>query len=375
MIPRSEAEIRARYADLLGPEQDDELASVVQTLDSGYSLQRAPAELRSRVPHRLPGGDWRVLDDGGDISMFGERQARARRTRVGRAPRSVAFLVSAAGIISLLTVGVVLAVSNITNLGKPTNSLPPAPASVLDGFARKGPFLRQAGKPELLFIGTQVTSYTGGSAIEEWALVKALGQFGRLSDVKATTTHSCEFTAGDVPQCYPSTTSSGYPTFDFSHARYTSRYLALVYKELIDESLHVNTNFSPEERSLLQRYIRQYVYIPSSRWDDFAWYESIMPPYNRGLPLISIDGYLRVDSGAALIGDLTPTNSDVPVAFSAVQASLRTGKATGGAPSSLVPDVNAEVNVLTALICHADRSQPHAVCARAPVLAVLKHLK
>jgi hypothetical protein len=278
----------------------------------------------------------------------------------------------------LLAIGAVSSASAsgvVTDLGKPTNNLPRPPASMLDGFARKGPVLTQARKPEVLFIGTQVFGYGGVSAVERWALVKALDQFGRFTGAKATTTQNCVFITGHARQCYPSDKYSGYATFDLDHARYTSRYLALVHKDLVDGALHVHTDFSPVESSLIQRYIRRYVISTSSQWADFAWQVSIMPPENHGLPLVSIGGYLRVDSGVAITGDLTPAASTMPLSFSAVQASLRRGKAAGGAPYSLVPDVNAEVNVLTALVCRADRDQPRAVCARAPVRAVLKHLK
>src|SRR5450759_5343961 len=93
----------------------------------------------------------------------------------------------------LLAIGAVSSASAsgvVTDSGKPTNHLPRPPASMLDGFARKGPVLTQARKPEVLFIGTQVFGYGGVSAVERWALVKALDQFGRFTGAKATTTQN-----------------------------------------------------------------------------------------------------------------------------------------------------------------------------------------
>lgn len=281
----------------------------------------------------------------------------------------------AAILLILGTVSNTSASGNLTDLGKLTNSLPSPPARLQDGFARKGPVLTRARKPEVLFIGTQVSFDSGASAVERWALVKALDGFGRLTGVKATSTQNCVLTTGNIHQCSPHERYPGYPTFDLDHARYTSRYLVLVHKDLIDGNLHVHSDFSTMESSLIQQYIRRYVVATSSRWDDFAWQESILPPEHHGLPLISVGGYLRLDSGVALTGDLTPTISTTPLSFSVVQASLRRGKATGGAPYGLVPDINAEANVLTALICHADGNRPSAICDRSVVRMVLKHLK
>jgi hypothetical protein len=271
------------------------------------------------------------------------------------------------------TASTVSASGNVTDLGKPTNNLPVPPAPLLAGFARKGPVLKQAGKPEVLFIGTEVSGAGsgGGSAVELFALVKALDQFGRFSSVGTAETRYCVGTN----QCFSNDKSPGYATFNLDHARYTSRYLSFVHRDLIDRDLHVQTNFSSVETSLIQQYLRRYLTAPSSGWTDFAWQESTLPPENHGLPLVSIGGYLRVAYGVALSGDLTPNTSVIPLSFSVVQASLRGGKATGGATYSLVPDVNAEANVLTALMCHADGKRPSSVCGRPVIKTILKHVK
>lgn len=286
-----------------------------------------------------------------------------------RLPLAVILLV-------LGTASTVSASGNVTDLGKPANSLPTPPAQLLDGFARKGPVLKQAGKLEVLFIGTAVSGYSGGgSAVELFALVKALDQFGHFSGVGTAETQNCEGMSAQTRQCFSTDKSPGYPIFNLDHARYTSRYLSFVHKDLIDRNLHVQTRFSSVESSLIQQYIRRYLTGPSSGWSDFAWQESLAPPENHGLPLISIGGYLRVAYGVAISGDLTPTTSNMPLSFAAVQDSLRRGKAVGGAPYSLVPDINAEANVLTALMCHADGKRPSSVCNRSVVKTVLKRMK
>ncbi len=57
---------------------------------------------------------------------------------------------------AVLIAGVALAASTIFNLGKPTSNVPQSPYYPLAAFHRAGPFLRQHGKPELLFLGTMI---------------------------------------------------------------------------------------------------------------------------------------------------------------------------------------------------------------------------
>jgi hypothetical protein len=50
-----------------------------------------------------------------------------------------------------------------------------------------------------------------------------------------------------------------------------------------------------------------------------------------------------------------------------------TGKDPAG--TNVVEDVNAEANIITALICHADGERSSNVCKRPTVEAILKHVK
>ncbi len=43
--------------------------------------------------------------------------------------------------------------------------------------------------------------------------------------------------------------------------------------------------------------------------------------------------------------------------------------------SHLVPDVNGEANIITALICHATRNRPVSVCHRTTIKQILKYVK
>ena len=62
----------------------------------------------------------------------------------------------------------------------------------------------------------------------------------------------------------------------------------------------------------------------------------------------------------------------LPLSFSTVQQALIHGRVAGSGPRSLVPDINIETNILTALICHVDRLQPASVCNR-PAIRQLLH--
>jgi hypothetical protein len=249
---------------------------------------------------------------------------------------------------------------------------------MLDGFTKTGPFLEQGGKRELLFIGTMVSQLgfdSGASGVERWALVKALDQFGRFTGADALMTLECQGTSARDHQCLAIDKYPGYPSFDLGHARFTSPYVVLANRDLIDLQQQVHSDLSTTERSLLQRYVEKFIYPAPRTWADFAWRVSLESSSNRGPPLVSIGGYLRVDAGVAIPGDLLPTTSITPLTISAVQDSLRQGKAAGGAPYSLVPDINAEANVFTALVCHADGLKPRSVCRRAPIKTILKRVK
>src|SRR5579859_3405783 len=65
-----------------------------------------------------------------------ERASWLRPLAVRRArwPRTQGRRLTLVAVVVLMATGVALAATNITNLGKPTDTLPPAPAPVLDGF-------------------------------------------------------------------------------------------------------------------------------------------------------------------------------------------------------------------------------------------------
>src|SRR5436305_540601 len=129
MTPRAEPEIRGLYGDLLEGDDGREILRVVQMLDAGLNLERAPA---SRAPLRLPQ----------PFETIAPRNPWVRRL----------FLVlsGAMALVAAVLVAVAAAPTsaNITDLGKPTNDLPQY--LPLGGFRHTGPYLKQGKKPELL---------------------------------------------------------------------------------------------------------------------------------------------------------------------------------------------------------------------------------
>jgi hypothetical protein len=277
---------------------------------------------------------------------------------------------------------------SITDLGRPTNDT--VPRQPLGAFYRIGTKLRQGGKPELLFIGTQIDNR---SAAERWPLVKALQQFGSFSGIRSMVTipRMCRFgnPAAGVNCTFGSNSSAppaagmtgGYPTFDWSHARFSSRYLTIVWKEIIDQKVKIHHNLSPTELSLFNRYARQTQY---PNWDtsvmhmavDEFGYSYLQPSrIPKWFPLVLFDGYIETGSQIAIMGDLTPALSPFPLPFSVIQQSLQRGKPVGKASASLIHDYNAEANIITALICHADGKKPASVCGRRVIKRILRYVR
>lgn len=269
--------------------------------------------------------------------------------------------------------------ASITDLGRPTNAVPQYVP--LGGFQRRGPVLRSGHKPELLFIGTQPDE---NSAAERWPLVKALTQFGTLTGAKSSTARYCSLDKDRSLLCTPPYPYwRDYPTFNLSHARYTSTYLTFVHKDLIDRDLHVFQTPSRSQRALMTRYLR----MPAHPSKDVLMHLAVNNgyPVNKDVfPLVSVGGYLQSGVDVAVPGAMTalpPPSATAAspfaanVTFSSVQATLRTGKSVHRTPVSLVHDYNAEANLITALICHADGKKPRSVCSRPAVKSILKHVK
>lgn len=202
------------------------------------------------------------------------------------------------------------------SLGAPTSAVPSSP---LGNFTKVGPMVRQQGKLQLLFVGAL---YCPHCAVERWAIIKALSQFGTFSHIKSTTN------------------GSGVPTFDLTGAQYTSRYVAFDHKDIEDQSYKKLQTLSPDENATFQRL------DPSG-----------------GIPLVSVGGYAMSGSPidpAELSGQ----------SFDTIQHGLK-----GGSSQAATTDINAEANVLTGLICHADGMKPGAACNRPTIQHIVSAMR
>jgi hypothetical protein len=266
-------------------------------------------------------------------------------------------------------VSLALAAGGFLNLGKPSNDTPDF-GPPIGGFHFVGTALTQHGKPELLFLTVPHGVQTDA---EGWPLVKALEQFGTFSGLAPLPTFRC----GGVV-CLP-------PGFDFGHARYRSRYLAFVSKEILDARGRPFQHLSPAELALFNRYASPHVPGPQDYFTQ-AGLAASSAAGTRALPLIAIGGYLQTKSNVVYamdfeVGQAPSPNSTttqglgIDATFADTQGSLATGKPVGGLQLSMIRDVDIESNIITALICRADGSQPRSVCGRTVIARLLRQVQ
>ncbi len=255
-----------------------------------------------------------------------------------------------------------LASNCVTCLGAPMDIVSTEAYFPLSGFHRIPTFLHQGSKPELLFLGVEDSEL---SDIERWPVVKALDQFGSFSQVTPA-------------KRFCGNASCSIASFDLSHAEYRSRYIAFVSRDLVDAANGLYQRPSREELALFNRYARP----PKAG----SYRDAVLAAANTyaksSLPLVTVGGYLQTETQIMNTGDFqalvqsTSTTGSAPdLPFAAVQQSLQESKPVDSAYPSLVRDVNAEANIITALICHANGKRPASVCGRSSIKSILKHVK
>jgi len=261
-----------------------------------------------------------------------------------------------------LIVSVSVAASSPTDLGPPMDIQSTAAYFPLSGFHRIPTTLKQHGKPEILFISAESD---GASAAERWPLVKALDQFGSLSAVRESTTNPL----------YLGSAMAAYPTFDLSHAIYRSTYVVFVHKDLLTVEDRPYQSLDPIEQSLYARYARALKpFGKNDRNHVGGTLANANGKDTRRLPLIAVGGYLQTVSQVITEGDLLDQTGARGLPFDTVHSALVTGKAPFPG-TNLVSDVNAEANIITALICHADGRWPAKVCGRPVIKTILKSVR
>jgi len=260
-----------------------------------------------------------------------QREKEAARQKVRQATRrkrlaltiggGILAAAALAGAVALALRGNATSVSEnavAASLGAPTSDIASPPTGA---FNHVGAPLYQGGKPELLFIGAQYCPHCAG---QRWAIVKALNQFGTFSNVTSSANDD-----GTIP------------TFNLHDATYTSKYVALVHKDLEDRSHNTLDSLSSDEQSIFSQL------DPSG-----------------GIPLITVGGY-------ALLGDGYDLSFIQGKSFNAVQRAMQRGNRS----DPLVAAVNGEANSITAFICHADKMQPQPVCSRPVIRSIVSHLQ
>jgi hypothetical protein len=264
--------------------------------------------------------------------------------------------VIAALALMLASVDQVHSASGVIKLGKPTSNVPSNAYFPLSGFHRIRQTATSGLRAELLVISDSALA----SGPERWPIVKALEQFGTLIALQPMDRPTFTLKAGT--KTFPETAPS---TLDWTHSQYRSRYLAFVHRDLQrydsgQETFVPFQTLNASERVLYREYAQK---------------GSGGQP---SLPLIAVGNYLQTASqiinGGDFQGPAGPQNQPGPyLAFGTIQSALASAK--DPPDNTLVEDVNAEANVITALICHADNLQPKKVCGRAVIKKLLKHVK
>lgn len=239
----------------------------------------------------------------------------------------------------------------------------------LGGYRHVGKPLRHGFRTEVLYFGTQVPDEQyDPSQLVSWPLIKALLQFGAFSALR-----SLPQTCGGAP--FRMCTVGGY---DLTVA-YHSRYVSFVYHDLIDArgtcpALHA---FTSTERALLHRYS---IHLPAKH-EPYCGNALVAPEGSR-VPLLAVGGYAQDGMFITVRGDmaLAPTSNDpnfIPGQSGLPADQIRAGLPSGKDPpgTTLVQHVNAEANLISALICHADGKQPKKACNRPAIKQILKHVK
>jgi hypothetical protein len=349
----SDDTLRARYPDLLTGTESAGEHEMMRLLDTGYNAVPAP---RTHPPVDVPG--------------------RGRASSLRPRWRVTGLLLGACLLVALIG-GVAFALSSILDLGKPSNATSLNPYFPLSGFRHMHASLLPGSKPEVLVLGTLDVDDIR-TAMERWPLVKALNQFGAFSGLKAVDR--------DCSAPHPlMRIACSLPTFDWSHARYQSPYITFHHLDLLTPKHKPYQRLTGVDRRLYDRFSR----IGGSGFtndpDDVmnTVLQSTNPKTSRALPLIVIGHYLQTISQLVQPGDFTVNSATPPppgqfpsaqvLSFSTVHDHLVSG--TDPPSSHLIEDVNAEANIMTALICRADGEKPAHVCQRAVIKEIDKHVR
>ncbi len=207
-----------------------------------------------------------------------------------------------------------------------TNVAPAPTAYDVNGIHRvyAQPKLIQ-GKAWTLFVGGQFCPFC---ASMRWPFVKALSRFGTFSGLGEM--HS---------QLGADGFNFSIPTYDFVHAAYTSRYLAVRLVEVADANGNPLQRLDDDETDLV------------NRWDP-----------NGAIPFVFV--------GGTYVAQL-PYSPLLLQGRSFQQILAETNSAT---PGEVGQAINAEADALTAALCTSDGAQPASACSDPTVQALIHRL-
>jgi hypothetical protein len=358
------------YSDVLGRDENVQLRGFVRALGRSQQV-RFPAGARARA---------RAVIERQALAVYRPtgRQRRWQRLIDAfplRGPRG--YVVAA--LLFLLSAGVVVAATSILDLGKTTDTQSTNPYLPLGGFHRIGA-LHGSSRAQITYFGSGDPS----SRAEQWPLVKALQQFGSLVNVRVARQRCFGRQFGD-----PKLQRCELPSFDLSGARLLSPYVTLRYVSLWDHAYHCTmAGVSQADWSRFVRYAK-----PTPR--DRAAFCGFLKTHHGAIvqdPVFFIGNYEQTGLELVNIGDFqwiivpTPAPRTTPIPgteaaegipsglpFRAIQRALISGK--DPQLTRVVEDVNAETNIITALICHTDRGRPATLCRRTVIGHILARVK
>jgi thiol-disulfide isomerase/thioredoxin len=202
---------------------------------------------------------------------------------------------------------------------------PSADASVALGQVRREseePMV-EGGKPLVYFMGAEWCPFC---ASERWALVQATSRFGRWTGLKELLSRSGQ-------DYFPSL-----PTYDLTHATYTSDYIGLRHTELATVSGDPLQKPGHFEEQLVDEYDAR---------GSIPFLFASGPPGRYTVELAYSPGLLE------------------GVTFDELRKEV-----ADKAPTEGVEAIEGQTDAITALICKLDGRQPASVCAKGPIPAL-----
>jgi hypothetical protein len=197
--------------------------------------------------------------------------------------------------------------NDITGVSNSTLSAIGVPSGVNALASISGSSLTLNGKPEVLFIGGDYCPYC---AVERWSVIMALSRFGQFRGLTYVLSSSTDVN--------PNT-----PTFSFTNANYTSKYIAFVGVE--EYGMDPNTVTHP---------------LTSAQQSLITQYDTCSSGSSGGIPFVDIANRYAVNCGAQSFLDISNKN------WTEVASQLNT-------PGSNVAQlIDGAANTLISAICN-----------------------